>query len=192
MSSRIQRTVALICHPLTPSQSVRRVEARVAAKGSVITIRYSVGGSVQQLQVPRPRARARADRLWEHTCFEVFIALKGETGYYEFNFAPSFAWAVYSFRAYRDAAKLAEGGLMPEIAVRSTTTRLELDATIRVNRLIPIPPGTQLRLGLSAVLEELNGTHSYWALRHPPGKPDFHHPDAFALELPLDAKPENC
>ena len=25
---------------------------------------------------------------------------------------------------------------------------------------------------------------SYWALAHPPGKPDFHHPDCFALELP--------
>ncbi|MBI3061386.1 MAG: hypothetical protein HYY83_05345 [Deltaproteobacteria bacterium] len=28
-----------------------------------------------------------------------------------------------------------------------------------------------------------DGTISYWALKHPPGKPDFHHPDAFALEI---------
>jgi hypothetical protein len=35
-------------------------------------------------------------------------------------------------------------------------------------------------LGLSAVLEEQDGTKSYWALAHPPGgKPDFHHPDCF-------------
>ena len=40
------------------------------------------------------------------------------------------------------------------------------------------------QIGLSAVLEEKDGTKSYWALRHPPGKPDFHHPDCFALELP--------
>jgi hypothetical protein len=40
-----------------------------------------------------------------------------------------------------------------------------------------------LRLGLSAVIESCNGSLSYWALRHPAGKPDFHHADAFALGL---------
>jgi hypothetical protein len=40
-------------------------------------------------------------------------------------------------------------------------------------------------LGLSAVIEDLDGVLSYWALRHPPGKPDFHHPDTFALEIDL-------
>jgi len=36
----------------------------------------------------------------------------------------------------------------------------------------------------STTFEETNGRLSYWALAHPPGKPDFHHPDCFALELP--------
>jgi len=44
-----------------------------------------------------------------------------------------------------------------------------------------VPVGA--RIGLSAVIEETDGTKSYWALRHPPGKPDFHHPDCFALTL---------
>ena len=42
-----------------------------------------------------------------------------------------------------------------------------------------------LRLGAAAVLEDDNGRLSYWALCHPPGKPDFHHPDGFVLELDL-------
>jgi hypothetical protein len=33
------------------------------------------------------------------------------------------------------------------------------------------------------VIEETNGAKSYWALKHPPGKPDFHHADGFVLEL---------
>ena len=45
-------------------------------------------------------------------------------------------------------------------------------------------PDAPLRLGLSAVIEETDGTKSYWALAHPPGKPDFHHKDCFALTLP--------
>jgi hypothetical protein len=40
------------------------------------------------------------------------------------------------------------------------------------------------RIGLSAVIEEKNGMKSYWALAHPAGKPDFHHPACFAAELP--------
>jgi hypothetical protein len=36
---------------------------------------------------------------------------------------------------------------------------------------------------LAAVIEDENGGLSYWALRHPPGKPDFHHPNAFAMTI---------
>lgn len=30
----------------------------------------------------------------------------------------------------------------------------------------------------------LDGGRAYWALHHPPGQPDFHHPPGFALRLP--------
>jgi hypothetical protein len=43
--------------------------------------------------------------------------------------------------------------------------------------------GARLTLALSAVIEDEDGVLSYWALKHPAGKPDFHHRDAFALEL---------
>jgi len=48
-----------------------------------------------------------------------------------------------------------------------------------------VPPAEsgRWRVALTAVIEETNGTKSYWALKHPPGKPDFHHADGFALEL---------
>ncbi len=40
-----------------------------------------------------------------------------------------------------------------------------------------------IQLNLTAVIEETDGTKSYWALAHPSGKPDFHHRDCFALQL---------
>jgi hypothetical protein len=60
---------------------------------------------------------------------------------------------------------------------------LELDAVIRLDRLEVSYVHAPLSLALSAVIEDSAGTLSYWALRHPAGKPDFHHPQAFALEL---------
>ena len=102
-------------------------------------------------------------------------------GYREFNFSPSGEWAVYAFRGYRDGGML-EVELAPGIVVRRTMNRLELDAKIHQDFL---PPGRQLQMGLSAVVEDADGKLSYWALRHPPGKPDFHHTDAFVLQLVL-------
>jgi hypothetical protein len=52
-----------------------------------------------------------------------------------------------------------------------------------------LPSGRDWLMGLSAIIEESDGTKSFWALAHPPGKPDFHHPDCFTLELPA-AEPE--
>jgi hypothetical protein len=46
-----------------------------------------------------------------------------------------------------------------------------------------------LRLGLSAVIAEADGRMAYWALAHPAGRPDFHHPDCFALDLPAPVRP---
>jgi hypothetical protein len=52
-----------------------------------------------------------------------------------------------------------------------------------LNRLPGFQPDVYLSLGLAAVIEDLNGALSYWALKHPPGKPDFHHSDNFALQI---------
>ena len=99
--------------------------------------------------------------------------------YREFNFSPSGEWAAYAFRGYRDAAER-ELDPVPEIRVRSMTDHVELDAGISGDDL---GIGHATRMGLSAVVEDTSGELSYWALRHPPGKPDFHHADAFALQL---------
>jgi hypothetical protein len=127
--------------------------------------------------------------LWQHTCFEVFIAVKGQPTYYEFNFSPSGEWAAYAFiKGYRDGGPIEDDGLHPEIVVRSAANSFELEAIVRLDRLQAIKSQMPLRMGLSAVIEEKDGTLSYWALKHRPGKPDFHHPDSFALELALPDK----
>ena len=102
-------------------------------------------------------------------------------GYREFNFSPSGEWAAFTFRGYRNGGEL-EVVRPPGIVVRRSEERLELDAAIHPDCL---PPGRTLQLGLSAVVEDVDGALSYWALRHPPGRPDFHHADAFALQRVL-------
>jgi hypothetical protein len=111
--------------------------------------------------------------------------VKGHSAYHEFNFAPSGEWAAYAFRRYREGAPLADEELAPSVTMRSAGDSFALDAIVRLDRLPTTEAHAPLQLALSAVVEAEGGALSYWALKHPPGKPDFHHPDAFALELLL-------
>jgi hypothetical protein len=177
--------VKLNCHPETPTDAVRGITARVSrTPRGKLAVTYILDGDRDRLRVPAPRAPRVAGRLWEHTCCEIFIACEGMPAYYEFNLSPSGEWAAYAFDGYRLRAGGARAeGLAPEVAVRGSASMLELDAVIRLDCLSKLRSGAPLALALSAVIEDSEGALSYWALRHPPGKPDFHHPQAFALEL---------
>jgi len=176
--------VALICHPETRGGAARSILARVARTADgILTVRYLLEGDLDRLRVPRAREPRIAERLWEHTCCEIFVAREGSPAYHEFNLAPSGEWAAYAFVRYRDGRILAEEALHPRIAVRRTPEGLDLDATVGLGDLSPAYLGARLSLGLSAVIEDDSGSLSYWALRHPAGPPDFHHPDSFVLEL---------
>ena len=173
----------LTCHPETYTPAVEEIEARVAwTKENALAFTYALKGDLMRLRIPLPQA-LRADSLWQHTCFEAFVAPKGKPEYYEFNFAPSGEWAAYSFQHYRDGTPLEDDKLAPRIAVRNTANRLDLNAIVPLDHLLAILPHACLQLALCAVIEDENGTLSYWAPKHPPGKPDFHHRDAFALDF---------
>lgn len=188
MTPSATHTAVLTCHPETQSRAVRGIEVRLWwERGGALALTYALKGELSRLRVPPPGPPRRADHLWRHTCFEAFISVKGDPAYREFNFAPSGEWAAYAFRRYRDSAPLVEERPFPRIAVRSAGDGFELDAAIGSDRLPTIAPHARLSLALSAVVEEEDGVISYWALKHPPGKPDFHHPDAFALEIEFGA-----
>jgi hypothetical protein len=178
--------VSLTPHPETRSRAVHRIDARISQMpDGTLGVTYILEGDIPGLRIP-PAGPARiADELWHHTCFEVFVARKGSPAYHEFNLAPSGEWAVYAFQRYRARAPLDADAadMSPRIAVRADAKTLELDAVIRLDRLSPTHSGARLSLALCAVVEDQDGALSYWALKHPPGKPDFHHSDAFALEL---------
>jgi hypothetical protein len=179
----IEHWINLACHPSTHSKAVRAIQALVRrSAGADLQITFRLDGDVAQIQVPPPGIPRFATGLWQHTCFEVFIALEGQPAYHELNFAPSGEWTVYAFRGRRDGGPIANETMHPVIAVRSTDDRLELDALVRLDSLSAIHSDATLRIGLMAVIEANDGL-SYWALRHSSEKPDFHDPDGFALLL---------
>lgn len=143
-----------------------------------LLLTYVVSGA-EHLKLPEWTSPHRCDRLWEKTCFEVFIQPAMLEAYFELNFSPSTQWAAYRFERYR------EGMHDLPLVIEPFVERGGIDTghVIEVDLDLSAFPKTALRMGLSAVIEETDGTKSCWALAHPPGKPDFHHQDCFALEL---------
>ena len=172
----------LLPHPDSPRGGVDAIAVH-AARGSTLTLQYVSTGDLERLTIPQPQAAQRADELWNSTCFEAFLRATGENGYLEFNFAPSRLWAAYSFAGYREGMHDLTIPA-PAISVTCNERELVLQAHIVLENISCLPRNSVWQVGLSAIIEEPNGRKSYWALRHPPGKPDFHHPDCFALELP--------
>jgi hypothetical protein len=179
----------LRCHPATPSGSVQAIEVRATRPAPTrLELSYAIVGALACVRLPAARPSQFADRLWEHTCFEAFIA-NARGGYCELNFSPSTQWAVYRFSAYRNDMSLEELTCLPEIRTRSADARFTLDVRLDLAGVPGVPHDAGWRLALSAVIEEIDGTRSYWALAHPAQRPDFHHPDGFVLDLPARVSP---
>jgi hypothetical protein len=176
---------SLVIYPACHSDAVRTIDVRVRhERPGLLSFEYVLHAEMARIRTPPTRLPTRADGLWEHTCFEAFIATADTPRYYELNFSPSREWAIYRFDAYRDGMSPIDVALPPELIVRRFDDRLELDATVRLPELTAPQPVRTLQLALSAVVEEDSGTLSYWALKHAAEKPDFHHSDGFVLELP--------
>lgn len=189
VSSGFPHPLVLTPHASAAAPFVRRLEVRgESARPGELTLRYMLDADHDRIRVPARRAPRRADELWKHTCFEAFIAPGGSGSYYELNFSPSTEWQVYSFAGYREGMARADVGAAPQISVRHLAgQQLELGATIDVRAIEKLSAGSSPRasgrLALAAVIEDENGRLSYWALKHPVDKPDFHHPAGFVLEL---------
>jgi hypothetical protein len=177
-------------HPDSRCSAAARIEVGVAhPRADSLVLSYIVTGKMSDVRMPPVMAAARSDDLWRHTCFEAFVCASSSAEYYELNFAPSTQWAAYRFSNYRSGMCVAAEINTPLIEVRSSSDCYTLQASVELDRLSGLRRKGLWRLGLSALIEDTSGCKSYWALAHPPGKPDFHNADCFAHEFSPVAQP---
>ena len=164
-----------VCIP-EPSPSIASVRSQEQSRFAEAT-RLWLAGATSGIDIPAASDVGRTDGLWRSTCFEVLARLR-DGRYAEFNISPSGEWAAYGFNGYREGRSDLKG---PIQVVRAEWTGdvFELDAFVDWGDWPFIE-----RIGFSAVIEDVDGGLSYWALAHPSDKPDFHHPDSFILDLP--------
>jgi len=171
----------LVAHPDRPPSSVRSVIVEVRRDGDELLLTFIVEG-LEHVALPDRAASSRTDGLWKTTCCELFLAPVGSDAYFEFNYSPSTQWAAYRFDSYRAGGRDLPLSVAPHVD-RESACLVE----VRQN-LSDFPPGP-LQMSLTALIEETDGTKSYWALAHAPGPPDFHNRATFIATLPVPSHP---
>ncbi len=170
----------LVPHPDKPPLAVTEIRARITGiTEHWLTTRWSIAGA-GRIVLPALAGKHRADGLWRHTCFEMFLNSPGGESYVELNLSASENWAAYDFARYRQGMTERAMPRPPDCTARIGGGTLIFDAAVPLAALPPRP----WRAGLTAVIEEEGGVMSYWSLAHPPGPPDFHHPACLALTVP--------
>lgn len=178
--AELVEAMSLSPHPTTQPVANISISASIMRGAGSFDITYTLSGAIEDVVFSVVADPIRTDELWKTTCFEAFARAKSDDSYIEYNFAPSTKWAAYSFTAYREG--------MADLAISAPPIIQRNDAdgriTFTVSAEIPVEWGTQgLLLNLTAVIEEMDGTKSYWALKHPDGPPDFHDPACIILSL---------
>lgn len=182
--------IALHAHPATPCAQVSAIEVDLAATDSGgLKLRYRAHSAPDAIRLPAAMPPGPADNLWQHTCCELFIAEQGDENetstvnrknYLEFNFSPSGQWAAYRFTDYRARDTGFAPAVAPHISLHRLNDGFQLDVSLPPEL---IPAGQKLALGLTAVIEDMAGAKTYWALQHAAAQPDFHLRQSFALTL---------
>ncbi len=173
-----------LLQPFSPTTSLPglKIFGNITHDSGDLFVSYTLSGPIDQIMIPvAEKIPNRKNRLWENTCFELFLRVKNSDPYREFNLSPSGNWNVYRFDAYRkNMAEETAFSALPFCVSRQTDT-LCIDVKFNLKKIIP--PDLPAQAAVSAVIKSVNKGTSFWALSHPGPKPDFHHPDSFILEL---------
>ncbi len=176
------QSFTLMPFPGGPHLPGLRLDGLISRQADVLHLRFRLHGALARVALP-PLAAAPARRwlLWEETCFECFLAVPGDPGYWEVNLSPAGHWNVFRLTSYRFGMHEDPDFQDLKVAVLREAQALTLELDLPVETIAP--PHQMLETGLSAVVKLTDGTRTYWALTHGSPEPDFHRRESFLLTL---------
>ena len=154
-----------------------------------LSITFLLTGEIEKIAIaPADPNPSRRNELWQTTCFEFFLALKGSPKYWEFNLSPAGHWNIYRFDDYREgmAEELAFQALpfLVKIKPDSLTLSLSLDLETIISSTQALEVGitTVIQSNINDLISEKNSI-TYWALTHVGKEADFHQRKSFILNF---------
>ena len=154
-----------------------------------LSITFQLTGEIEKIAVtPADPNPSRRNELWQTTCFEFFLALKGSPKYWEFNLSPGGYWNIYRFDDYRQgmAEELAFQSLPFLVKVKpdslTLSLSLDLETIISSTQALEIGITTVIQSKINDLISEQDAI-TYWALTHVGKEADFHQRKSFILDL---------
>lgn len=165
------------------------ITGHISRPGNLIALRYLLMGSAEDILLPSPvEHSSRKDDLWMTTCFEFFLACKGQSQYWEFNMSPSRDWNVYRMDAYRRVGFREETSIQRlPFEARKEGNAFVLNVVVDLSPIFQ--PDALLEMGITAIIQTKYGNETCWALTHPAAQADFHLRESFILELAPQTHP---
>ena len=154
-----------------------------------LSITFQLTGEIEKIAIVPPDANpSRQNELWQTTCFEFFLGLKGSLKYWEFNLSPAGHWNIYRFDDYRQGMteELAFQSLPFLVKVQSDSLNLslnlDLEAIISSTQNLEASITTVIQSKINNLIFEQNSI-TYWGLTHVGQEADFHQKKSFILDL---------
>lgn len=157
------------------------ITGQVSLQANQLMVYYLLTGDISSVFLPvKSAVPQRKDELWKRTCFELFLAIKDQPAYWEFNFSPSGDWNVYRMGAYRRIDFHEESSIKQvRLEMNRESDALALNVTVDLSSIVQ---GEQsIETGITAVVQTKDGDVTYWALTHPGPRADFHNREGFIL-----------
>lgn len=170
-------------HPLRPFQPAPHLQelalvCHAERQGQRLALTYRLSGPLGDLVLPERNPRPqRRDGLWESTCFEAFLGIPSQPGYWEINLAPSGDWNVYALGGYRQGLRQERRVASLPFQLHQEPGGLRLELELELGALMPL--NSPLELSATAVLEQREHGCSYWAWHHSGPEADFHRRESF-------------
>jgi len=158
------------------------IDGTIARRAGILAVRCRLLAPLKDVVIPARAALAdRKDGLWKDTCFEVFLAVRGERRYWELNLSPAGHWNVYRFTSYREGMAAEPAFTALPFTVETQNQPLTLALELDLGKIVPAD--VALEGAISAVLRHKDGAVTYWALTHSSPQPDFHRRESFIIPL---------
>jgi hypothetical protein len=183
----IEQAFKLVPFPATHIPAIR-ITGTVFLENRVLGLQYLLSGDIEAVLLPpASRLPSRKHELWKATCFEFFLAIRDQPGYWEFNMSPSGNWNAYRMDAYRRIGFREETRIahLP-FAFKKGSDGFFLDVSLDLTSFIRHE--RQLQMGITAIIQAEGGSETYWALAHPAPDADFHLRESFIL-APVEQTP---
>ena len=175
-----EQPFSLIPFPGATSPAIT-IDGRISLERNLLRVGYSLAGDIAALLLPRASTNpGRRQELWKSTCFEIFLAIRDQPQYWEFNLSPSGHWNAYRMDAYRRI------GFREETSIQALRLEVHVEPdAVNLRTEVDLTPLFQederIQLAVAAVIQTRDDDESYWALTHPAGQADFHTRESFIL-----------